>query len=106
MKKIECRCQAPGEVTMATVQFAFGKHGIQLSLPDGPRYELIESRTASPLNDVQAALAAALDQPIQGPSLRELAKGKKTAAISVCDITRPAPNWITLPPLLSRLHEG
>jgi nickel-dependent lactate racemase len=33
-----------------------------------------------------------------------LAVGKKTAAISVCDITRPAPNRITLPPLLKRLH--
>jgi nickel-dependent lactate racemase len=33
-----------------------------------------------------------------------LAQGKRTAAISVCDITRPAPNSRTLPPLLSRLH--
>jgi nickel-dependent lactate racemase len=91
---------------MTTVQFAFGKHGIQLSMPDGPRYEIIESRTASALEDVQSALASALDHPIQGPSLIELARGKKTAAISVCDITRPAPNWLTLPPLLSRLHQA
>jgi hypothetical protein len=46
---------------------------------------------------VQAALASALDHPIKGPSLTALAMGKKTAAISVCDITRPAPNWLTLP---------
>ncbi len=43
---------------------------------------------------------------LPGPSLRELAAGKKTAAISVCDITRPAPNRITLPPMLRRLHEA
>src|SRR6185437_10542868 len=36
--------------------------------------------------------------------LSELGRGKRTAAINVCDITRPAPNSITLPPLLSRLH--
>jgi nickel-dependent lactate racemase len=33
-----------------------------------------------------------------------LAAGKKSAAISVCDITRPAPNPVTLPPLLRRLE--
>jgi lactate racemase len=75
-------------------------------LPDGPRYEVIESRSASPLPDVAAALDAALDRPIGSKPLRELAAGKKTAAISVCDITRPAPNWLTLPPLLKRLHDA
>lgn len=30
----------------------------------------------------------------------------RKAAISVCDITRPAPNQITLPPLLERLDAG
>jgi nickel-dependent lactate racemase len=91
---------------MATLQFAFGKQGIRLSLPDGPQYEVIESRNASPLLDAQAALAYALDHPISGPSLMDLATGKRTAAISVCDITRPAPNWLTLPPLLHRLHDA
>jgi nickel-dependent lactate racemase len=33
-----------------------------------------------------------------------MARGRKTAAISVCDITRPAPNRVTLPPMLARLH--
>src|SRR5271169_2005667 len=91
---------------MTELQFAFGKHGILLSLPPGPRYEVIESRTASALKDVPAALASALDHPIAGPSLTALAKGKRTAAISVCDITRPAPNRLTLPPLLHRLHDA
>src|SRR5262249_18455533 len=36
--------------------------------------------------------------------LAELARGKKSAAISVCDITRPAPNRKTLPPILRRLE--
>jgi lactate racemase len=67
---------------------------------------VIESRSASPLPDVAAALDAALDRPIGSKPLRELAAGKKTAAISVCDITRPAPNWLTLPPLLKRLHDA
>jgi nickel-dependent lactate racemase len=51
-------------------------------------------------------LAAALDQPIGCEPLAKLAEGKRTAAISVCDITRPAPNYATLPPLLARLHQS
>ena len=84
--------------------FAFGKTGLAASLPDGPHYDLIESRSARALPDPQAALGAALDHPIASLPLLELAAGKRTAAISVCDITRPAPNRITLPPLLERLH--
>ena len=51
-----------------------------------------------------AAIGAALDTPSAGPSLTELARGKKSAAISVCDITRPAPNPTVLPPMLARLE--
>ncbi|QHN03273.1 nickel-dependent lactate racemase [Granulicella sp. WH15] len=91
---------------MTEVRFAFGKQGIAVALPDGPRYEVIESRTAAAVPDVAAALEAALDHPVAGPPLLEMARGKNTAAISVCDITRPAPNRLTLPPLLRRLHEG
>jgi lactate racemase len=88
------------------IRFAFGQHGLDVTLPEGPRYEVIESRSASPLPDVAAALDAALDRPIGSKPLRELAAGRKTAAISVCDITRPAPNRLTLPPLLKRLHDA
>jgi lactate racemase len=88
------------------IRFAFGHDGLDVTLPDGPRYEVIESRSASALPDVVAALNLALDHPIGSKSLSVLAAGKKTAAISVCDITRPAPNWLTLPPLLKRLHDA
>jgi lactate racemase len=91
---------------MRDVQFAFGKSGITASLPDSFAYMMVENRSAQPLSDVQAALNHALDYPIAGPSLRQLAAGKKTAAISLCDITRPVPNAITLPPLLKRLHDA
>ncbi len=84
--------------------FAFGKTGLTVTLPDGPEYSLIESRSAGSLADATAAIGAALDSPIGSKPLVELAAGKRTAAISVCDITRPAPNRLTLPPVLERLH--
>lgn len=86
------------------VSFAFGKDGLNLELPDDRRFEILESRSPAPLADVPSALARALDHPIESPPLVELARGRRSAAIAVCDITRPAPNSVTLPPLLERLH--
>lgn len=86
--------------------FAFGKNGIDVSFPKSFHYEVLESRSALPVKNVLAALNAALDSPIGCKPLVELASGKKSAAISVCDITRPAPNCVTLPPLLRCLHDG
>jgi nickel-dependent lactate racemase len=88
------------------IQLAFGKQGMSIELPEGPHYQVVQVHSAAPLPDVEMALTTALDTPVAGPSLMELARGKKSAAISVCDITRPAPNPVTLPPLLERLHRA
>ena len=87
-------------------RFFFGRDGIDVEVPDRFRCHEVRSRKATPVGDETAAVEAALDRPIGCVPLAELARGKKTAAISVCDITRPAPNRITLPPLLARLDEA
>ncbi len=86
--------------------FSFGKTGIEVSVPDSYVCQVVRSHTASAIGDVDAALANALDHPIGCDPLVKMAAGKRSAAISVCDITRPAPNEITLPPLLRRLHDA
>lgn len=88
------------------VDLAFGKNGLSVDLPEGFRYRVLEARSASPLADPAAALDQALDAPEGTLPLMELARGKKSAAISVCDITRPAPNRQVLPPVLSRLESA
>lgn len=88
------------------VDLAFGKTGLTVELPEGLRYRVLEARSAKPLEDVTGAIAAALDAPIGAPPLVELARGKTSAAISVCDITRPAPNRVVLPPVLERLERA
>src|ERR1700733_4498769 len=88
------------------MNLAFGKTGLTVALPDGYRYRVLEARTAKPLADPDAAIEAALDNPVASPPLPELARGKSPAAISVCDITRPAPNRQVLPPLLARLEQA
>jgi nickel-dependent lactate racemase len=86
--------------------FLFGKSGIEVSVPDEFDCHEVRSRKAVAVADEAAVVNEALDRPIVCEPLIDLARGKKTAAISVCDITRPAPNGITLPPLLARLHKA
>jgi lactate racemase len=88
------------------INVAFGKDGLGLDLPDGFDYRILESRSAAPLADPVAAIEYALDHPTAGGPIAELANGKKSAAISVCDITRPVPNRLILPPLLERLEKA
>jgi nickel-dependent lactate racemase len=87
-----------------TFDLAFGRKGLRIDLPAGFNYKVLEARSAAPVPDAAAALEAALEQPIAGPPLRRIAEGRKSAAISICDITRPAPNRIVLPPVLERLE--
>jgi nickel-dependent lactate racemase len=88
------------------VKFAFGKTGLDVDLPEGFQYRLLEARSAQPLPYPDAALASALEVPIGAPALRKMAQGSRTAAISVCDITRPAPNRVVLPHVLRNLAEA
>src|SRR5205823_7602792 len=59
----------------------------------------------TPLADPGGAIAAALANPIGTPPLAQLARGRKNACILVCDITRPVPNKLILPPLLRILED-
>ena len=48
----------------------------------------------------------ALAAPVSGPSLHELARGKRSACILICDITRPVPNGLFLPSLVRTLLDA
>jgi nickel-dependent lactate racemase len=91
---------------LVRTHLAFGKTGLDVELPAGLNYRLLEARSARPLPDPSAALEEALHSPIGCAPLEALAKGKQSAAVSVCDITRPAPNRQVLPPVLKRLERA
>src|SRR5689334_7366555 len=82
------------------VELSFGRTGLPVELPDGYDYRLLSCPQTAPLADPVRAIEEALARA----SFAELARGKRTAAISVCDITRPAPNPIVLPPLIRALE--
>jgi nickel-dependent lactate racemase len=88
------------------IPLAFGRECIDLELPDGFNWRVLEARSAAAVPDANAAIERALDFPVAGPSLEELARGKRSATISVCDITRPVPYPMMLPPFLARLERA
>jgi nickel-dependent lactate racemase len=55
------------------------------------------------LADPPAAVQAALERPVGASPLSTEARGKQSACILVCDITRPVPNRLLLQPLIRNL---
>lgn len=88
------------------VKLAFDKQGAEVEAPDRFRTRVLEPRYAPELPSAEAAISEALARPIGSASLEEAARGKKSAAIAVCDITRPAPNKLVLPHVLAALEKG
>jgi lactate racemase len=87
------------------IKLDYGRTGLDVELPDDRVVGPLAIRPASPLADPAAAIRAAIDRPIGTAPLAELARGKKSACILICDVTRPVPNHLILPPLLKTLHD-
>ncbi|MDR2349536.1 MAG: nickel-dependent lactate racemase [Deltaproteobacteria bacterium] len=54
----------------------------------------------------ETIIARALENPINSPPLKVLARGKKKVAILTSDHTRPVPSRLTVPPMLAEIREG
>jgi nickel-dependent lactate racemase len=85
------------------VELLYGKATIEASVPPGCRETLIRKQPRAPLLDPNQAILEALARPIGAPSLVDYARGKRSACILICDITRPVPNHLFLRPLIEQL---
>jgi nickel-dependent lactate racemase len=88
------------------VTLDYGRTGLKVKLPADRVVGPLAIRDVPPLPDPEAAVAEAIEQPVASPALRELARGRASACILVCDITRPVPNATILGPVLRVLHEA
>lgn len=87
------------------VTLDYGRTGLSVTLPDhtfGP----LQIRDVPPLPTPEQAIQHVLDHPTGTPALAQIARGRKNACILICDITRPVPNRLILPPLLAILEEA
>jgi lactate racemase len=85
------------------IDLLFGKGHLPVTVPDGVRPTVIRKSAMPKLPDPHAAIAAALARPIGAPSLAQLARGKRSACILICDITRPVPNRLFLRPMIETM---
>jgi len=82
----------------------YDKGELAFDLPAGWRGTVVESKTVPPIQDLPAAVAAAVAWPVNSPPLRDLAKRGDTVCIVFTDVTRASPDWLLVPPLLAELE--
>jgi nickel-dependent lactate racemase len=85
------------------IDLLYGRDSMRLRLPGGCRPTVVRKPEMPVLQDAGAAVAAALDDPVGCAPLVDLARGKSSACILICDITRPVPNGLFLRPMIERL---
>ena len=85
------------------VDLAYGRGRLRLALPEGCDPTVIVQSPLPPLPDPAAAIRAALAEPVGCAPLHELAQGRRSACILICDITRPVPNHLFLRPVIETL---
>jgi nickel-dependent lactate racemase len=89
-----------------SIELAFGRGSLPLSLPASARPTVLRKAALPKLTDSDAAIRGAFDNPFGSPPLSELAKGRKSACILICDITRPVPNRLFLRPMIETMIAG
>ena len=85
------------------IELSYGRGTLSVQLPDGLEVTVIRKPAMPLLPDPEGAVRAALARPVGARPLAEEARGKRTACILICDITRPVPNALLLRPILREL---
>lgn len=85
------------------IEIAYGRGQLRVALPEAAEPTVIRKVVLEKLADPAGAVRAALAAPVGAAPYGELAKGRKSACILVCDITRPVPNRLFLRPLIEGL---
>jgi nickel-dependent lactate racemase len=86
------------------VTLDYGRTGLPVELPDDRVVGPLAIRPVTPLADPHDAVERALAHPTGTPPLAEVARGRRNACVLICDITRPVPNRLILPPILRTLE--
>ena len=87
------------------IDINYAKGNLSLDLDDRYDVTVIAKNPMPVLADPKAAIIEAINNPVGGGVLDDLAGPGKTACILICDITRPVPNGLFLPILIQRLMD-
>jgi len=88
------------------VRLDYGRDGLEVELPDENVVAVLGLKPAPPIQEAASDISSALACPIGSEPLSRLAAGRRDACIVICDVTRPVPNRVLLPPILEALDAG
>jgi nickel-dependent lactate racemase len=89
-----------------TIDLLYGRGTVSLAPPPGCVPTVVVKHAMPVLPDAVAAVSRALAEPVGVPALPALARGRRSACILICDITRPVPNGLFLGPLVRGLLDA
>lgn len=89
---------------MTTVTMPFGGQPLRFEVPERHLAQILEPNASAPLADLDAAIAAALADPIGQPPLEQWVKPSDRVLLVSDDNTRLTPAGRMIPPLLDRLN--
>ena len=88
------------------VELAYGRGTLPIDLPADLDVTVVQKAAMPVLADPAAAVRSALATPLGLPPLAEFARGRDSACILICDLTRPVPNGLLLRPLIDELLQA
>jgi len=88
------------------VELSYGKGSLALDLPDGVEATVIRKPPMPVLANPDTHVGAALATSVGSRPLVDEARGARSACVLICDITRPVPNELLLPPVLHALLDA
>ena len=88
---------------MTKINLNYGRGSIPIEIDESWEAEIIRKPKMPIVPEPQRAVQQALLSPSSGPSLQAVARNKESACILICDITRPVPNGLLLPEIVSEL---
>ena len=88
------------------IELFYGRGVLPIELTRRVQPTVIRKAALPKLPDASAAVRRTFESPASSKSLSELAKGRVSACILVCDITRPVPNGLFLRPMIEIMVES
>ncbi len=88
------------------IELNYGKGKLPINLRDDWRVSIVRKHAMPLIADPAAAVQSALANGVGSRSLLDEARGKTSACILICDITRPVPNGLFLGPMVRQLLDA
>lgn len=88
------------------IELSYGRGSLSVRVPANVAVTLIRKPPMPIEQEPAQAVRAALAHPVSARPLLEEARGKASACIVICDLTRPVPNGLLLRPIITQLLEA